>query len=104
MGPPVTRLNVCLYRTPGDGGGLPVGRFASGRTITGPSLRRLLRALHTAPPAAGCDRRHTCFAVLHPAAGEVAYVEADGCHRLLRPDGNLGQLDAVTVRHLTAGR
>ena len=44
-----------------------------------------------AGPAATCHTRHARFAVLRVGTGEAAYVDLDGCLRILSPDGTLRQ-------------
>jgi len=90
------RLLVCTYRSSGKEH-LPVGLFTSGREIRGEDLSDLLAALNAAGPARSCNRRHSAFAVLHPADGAEAYVEIDGCQRVLAPDRTLRQADAHLI-------
>jgi hypothetical protein len=94
---PVTSIRVCVFDRISSGP-IPVGRFRGGHTITGAAVAALLEALDAAPPAAACTASHTAFAVLTADnAGGWAMVELDGGHRLLRPDGTLGQLDETTI-------
>jgi predicted small lipoprotein YifL len=95
---PVTTLTVCGYdKLTGDQ--LPVGHLSGSHAIDGEAARNLLAALDKAGPAADCGAQHTRFAVLTGPnnTGGHAMVELDGCHRLLRADGSLGQLDDATV-------
>jgi hypothetical protein len=65
----------------------------------------VLAALDSAPPAAACTMRHTAFAALTADDdGGWAMVELDGCHRLLRTNNTLGQLDGTTIDLLTTPR
>jgi len=93
---PSDALRICVYDT---GGAVePVGRFASGRTITGDAARALAELLDKAGPAATCSAPHTRFAVVsRDGAAQRAVAELDGCRRLLRPDNTLGQLDAPAI-------
>jgi hypothetical protein len=96
---PSDALRVCVYDT---GGAVePVGRFASGRTITGDAARTLSEALDKAGPATTCATPHTRFAVvIRDGAAQRAVAELDGCRRLLRPNNTLGQLDAFAINAL----
>jgi hypothetical protein len=94
---PADALRVCVYATSPDAAE-PVGQFASGRTLTGNEARTLSDALANAGPATACSTPHTRFAVVRrDDAGEWAVVELDGCHRVLRPHNNLGQLDPSVI-------
>ncbi|GLW96463.1 hypothetical protein [Microtetraspora sp. NBRC 16547] len=104
--PPLQGLRVCVFRitkkTPStvEPGPMATGRLESSRILKGTKLRTLLNALDAAP-ASDCPSNHTRFAVLNPGHYRQAYVELDGCHNLLRPDGTLGQLAPDAVALLT---
>ncbi|SRR6266545_2366088 len=96
---PVTTLTVCVYdRITGEQ--LPVGNLNSSHPIEAEAAKTVLAALDKAGPAADCAMPHTRFAVLTGPknTGGHAMVELDGCHRLLRADNSLGQLDDATAR------
>jgi hypothetical protein len=89
--PVVTKdVRICVYQSAGE-----VGKLISGRTI-GDGV--LVESLDKAGPAAACPTAHTRFATVSPVdSSEGVVVELDGCHRMLRADHTLGQLDAATV-------
>jgi hypothetical protein len=93
----VGSLRVCRYdRITGDQ--LPVGNLAGTSQVDGDAAKNLLAALDKAGPAANCSAPHARFAVLMPPDhGGYAMVELDGCHRLIRADNTVGQLDEPTV-------
>jgi hypothetical protein len=99
------RLVVCTYRSSGEAK-LPEGVLSGGREIRGEQVAELLAALDAAGPALPCSRHHSAFAVLRPADGGEAYVEAyvemDGCRRVLAPDRTLRQADSHLVDLITA--
>lgn len=95
--PTPATVQVCVYGQI-SAGELPAGTLTRGHTLDGDAASGLLAALRTAGPAAQCSTPHTGFAVLTvPGFSQPALVELDGCHRLVRPDNSLGQLDAATV-------
>lgn len=96
-------LTICRYLRGGTGTNA-IGSFRGIRQLSGARLTTLLSRLAQVPVAGTCGRTETAFAVLHPSspAGEPAYVELDGCHRVLRPDNTLGQLDPTAVHALAA--
>jgi hypothetical protein len=57
--------------------------------------------LAAAWPAAPCEAVHTSFAVIRQGETSLTFVELDGCHRILAPDGTLRQGDAELARLLT---
>jgi hypothetical protein len=97
----IDRLVVCTYRNAG-GEQPPAGVLSGGREARGEQLAELLAALEGAGPARSCRRQHSAFALLRPVGGGEAYVELDGCRRVLAPDGTLRQADAQLIRLLTA--
>ena len=98
---PVSAVRVCVYDT-SRGGEPEVGQFVSGRTVAGDAAKALLTVLDQAGPATPCTASHTRFAVLTvDGAADWPTVELDGCHRLLRPDNTLGQLDDAISATLT---
>jgi hypothetical protein len=83
-------VTICVYQSDGA-----AGKLISGRTIGDGAL---VESLDKAGPAAACAAAHTRFATVSPADGSNGVmVELDGCHRMLRADHTLGQLDAATV-------
>jgi hypothetical protein len=94
----VEALRLCVYRAEAD----LVGRLATTSVIGPAPARHVVELLGKAGPAAPCASPHTRFATLAPAGTTSSVmVELDGCHRLLRQDGTLGQLDAATVTAIT---
>jgi hypothetical protein len=94
---PVSSIRVCVYGSDQASG----GKLAGTRTVTGSAATALAGALGGAGAAASCPADHTRFAVLTAAGtGSWAIAELDGCLRLLRPDGTLGQLDRDVVAKL----
>jgi hypothetical protein len=99
---PVDSLRVCVYGAI-SGGDLPVGRLETAHELTSAPAADLVKALDGTGPAAACTDRHSRFAVLQPdGQASWATVELDGCRRVQRPDGTLGQLDARTIGLVTA--
>ena len=80
--------SVCRYRA-ADPGRDPAGDFVSGEHVAPARWEALIRALEASPPASPCTAHGTTFVVL--GANTVAYVETDGCHRILAPDNTLRQ-------------
>lgn len=100
---PVGSLRVCLYErvvSKRD----QVGSLLAARGLDGDAAKNLVAALDKAGPAAGCAVPYERFAVLSSPdnVGGFAVAELDGCHRLLRSDGTLGQLDEATVALVSA--
>lgn len=89
--PGPAQVRVCVYQSVSD-----AGKLVSGRSVPVEQLP----ALDSAGPAAPCKARHTGFATL-ASENRDAWIELDGCHRMIRPDQSLGQLDAATVATLT---
>ena len=90
-------MRVCVY-DPMPGKDVPGGRLRTARTIDGGAAADLVAALDKAGPAAACSVPHSRFALVAPGGPKSwAMAELDGCHRLLRPDGTLGQLDDRVV-------
>jgi hypothetical protein len=90
-------VRVCFY-DPMPGKDVPGGRLRTARTIDAGVATELVAALDKAGPAAACSVPHNRFALVAPASPDSwAMAELDGCHRLLRPDGTLGQLDDRVV-------
>jgi hypothetical protein len=93
--PAAGAVRVCRYRsvyplgwTPDAAGAVVDGRPASGFTASPAQAADLVAALDRAGPAARCTLPHTAFAVVF-LGDEQAYVELDGCQRILAPDGTL---------------
>lgn len=90
-------LRVCTY-DPMPGKDVPGGQLRTARTLDAGATADLVAALDKAGPAAACSTPHSRFAVFAPAgSNNWAMAELDGCHRLLRPDYSLGQLDDRVV-------
>jgi hypothetical protein len=103
LGAPVTALLVCVYdQVTRDSE--PLGKLSATRSIEGDAAAGVLAALDKAGPGSDCSTPHTRFAVLTGSqhTGGFAMVELDGCHRLLRNDNTLGQLDGATVAMLVS--
>ncbi|MEU6413804.1 hypothetical protein [Microbispora sp. NPDC046933] len=104
--PPPQGLRVCVFRlakkTPDTAQtwNSVKGRLEYSYILQGRKLRTLLGALDAAP-ASDCPSDHTRFAALSSGYYLEAYVELDGCHNLLRPDGTLGRLAPDAVALLT---
>jgi hypothetical protein len=81
------QVRICVYQSEGE-----AGKLVSGHNVPAGQLA----SLDSAGPAAPCQVKHTRFATLTGDSGE-AMAELDGCHRLIRPNQTLGQLDAATV-------
>jgi hypothetical protein len=80
------------------------GTFAAGARLEGRLWRDLVRALAAAGAARPCTDPPGALALIGTPGGEIAYVELDGCRRILTPDGGLRQatFDLVArVRGLT---
>ncbi|TCO47358.1 hypothetical protein [Actinocrispum wychmicini] len=91
----VTTIRVCVYdHVTVDS--VPVGKLASARTVSGDAAKTLTDALDKAGPAAACTTQASRFAYLM-AGGDGPTVELDGCHRMLRQNNTLGQLDDATL-------
>lgn len=94
---PVESILVCVYDRI-SGSTLPVGRLDTGQEVTGAPAAALRDALDAAGPAADCSTPHTRFAVLTPEGlADWAMAELDGCQRVRRPDGTLGQLTTELI-------
>jgi hypothetical protein len=66
------------------------GQPESGFTASPSQAADIVRAIGAAGPADRCTRAHTAFAIVR-LGHEEAYVELDGCLRILAPDGKLRQ-------------
>ncbi len=89
-------IGVCVFRI----GSEPlVGEFVRGGHVTGAAAATLWRGITAGRGSAGCSRPHAMFAVLQPAtsAGQVAYVEIDGCQRAVRPDYSVGEASPAAI-------
>jgi hypothetical protein len=91
---------VCFYRSPGHGQ-LPVGVLTRGGEVRGAQLTDLVAGLDAGGPASPCSARHSAFAVLRPVDGGEAYVELDGCHRVLAADCTMREADAQLIHLVT---
>jgi hypothetical protein len=93
----VEALRLCRYQTDGQ-----VGHLGTSLVIGPTPTKQVVELLGKAGPAADCATPHTQFATLSPVGttNSVA-VELDGCYRLLRQDGTLGQLDAAAITAIT---
>jgi hypothetical protein len=95
--PPAGETRVCRYRsvyprgwTPEAVGVVVDGQPDSGFTASPAQAADVVAAIDGAGPAARCERAHTAFAVVR-LGDRPAYVELDGCLRILAPDGTLRQ-------------
>jgi hypothetical protein len=91
-------VRVCLWQP--HGSDLP--RLVAAGTVAGADLDGLLDRLDRLPAAkAACTVPHQRFATLeyvrHGWYDSAAYAELDGCRRIVRPDGTLGELDPATA-------
>jgi hypothetical protein len=91
-------LRVCAYR---DRSGPLDTYLVGGGQVTGAMETALLLGVDAGSTTVTCRQPHAMFAVLlHPGQGTPpAYVEIDGCHRVLRPDNRVGQAStsALTI-------
>lgn len=84
----ISRIRVCLYHVPRVefGGDEPAGTFITDGVLSG-GPRLDLGSLFTGPPEGiTCTQEATRFAVItRTKVGQLqtAYLELDGCHRLL---------------------
>jgi hypothetical protein len=105
---PVGEVRVCRYRSAYPPGWTPAsnqvvdGEPLDGFAASASQAAEIVAAIGAAGPASACERRHTGFAVVHLGV-EQAYVELDGCLRILAPDGTLRQGDADLVTLLATG-
>jgi hypothetical protein len=95
-------VRVCLWQP--HGSELP--RLVAAGTVAGTDLAALLARLDRLPAArAACTVSHHRFATLeyvrHGWYDSAAYAELDGCRRIVRPDGTLGELDPATAELIT---
>jgi hypothetical protein len=88
--PGTGQVRVCVFQAEGE-----AGKLVSAHNIPADQLT----SLDSAGPAVPCEVKHTRFATLTGEKGD-AWIELDGCHRMIRPDQTLGQLDAATVATL----
>ncbi len=78
---------VCVYRID-ERGQTPSGSFLSGRALRGAEWAAVVRALDATPRlTAACATPGTRFAVVLTQGPDPAYVELDGCRRVLLPGG-----------------
>jgi hypothetical protein len=101
-------LRVCRYRSVYPPDWRPASNVVvdgvpqDGFVPAGGVRDRIVAGLSDAGPAAACDERHTRFAIVFVGTGQ-AYVELDGCLRVLAPDGTLRQGTRDLVTLLTSG-
>jgi hypothetical protein len=93
---------VCLWQPRGSG----QPRLVTAGTVAGTGLVNLLTRLDHLPAAgSACTVPHHRFAVLqyvrHGWYDSAAYAELDGCRRILRADGTLGELGPATAELIT---
>jgi hypothetical protein len=102
---PTGEVRVCRYRSsyPTDANQVAQGVPAGGFVASPSQAAQLVAAIGAAGPAAACEQRHSGFAVVHLGDTGLAYVELDGCRRILAPDHTLRQGDAGLVALLTTG-
>ena len=95
--PPAGATRVCRYRslyppgwTPDKAGEVVDGQPEGGFTASPSQAADVVAAIGGAGPAARCKRTHGTFAIVQ-LGDDQAYVELDGCLRILAPDGTLRQ-------------
>ena len=96
-------VRICLWQPPR---GTELPRLLKAGTVAGADLEDLLTRLDRLPAAgAKCAVPHHRFATLeyvrHGWYDSAAYAELDGCRRIVRPDGTLGELDPATAELIT---
>ena len=84
----IDRVRVCLYQVPRSelGGAKPAGTFTAGELLSGAPRQKLGTLVTGLAAAVPCRREATRFAVLtRVKIGQdpTAYLELDGCRRLL---------------------
>jgi hypothetical protein len=107
--PPAAQTRICRYRsvyppgwTPDAVGEVVEGRPEGGFTASPTQVADVVEAIDGAGPAARCVRTHTTFAIVQLGTDQ-AYVELDGCLRILAPDGTLRQGTHDLATLLTTG-
>lgn len=104
---PAGPIQVCRYSSVYPPGWTETAGMETEVTVEGGFTARdaaasgIATALAEAGPAKPCTARHGTFAVLQ-AASDTAYVELDGCLRILAPDGTLRQGTPRLARLLTS--
>jgi len=87
-------LRVCEYRVRAE----PLNPYLlGGGQVSGTTETALLQGITAGRATTTCTRPRTTFAVLLGPQAPGAYVEIDGCHRVLRPDNRIGQANAAAL-------
>ena len=92
--------NLCVYAI--DDRETPAGTFVSGRPLRRAAWGAVVEAMDAAPRADGaCTTVGSRFALVMTPGWEPAYVELDGCRRVLLPGGGFRRATPALVRLLT---
>lgn len=92
--PQPASLQVCVYRDRAE----PLNPYLlGGDRVSGTTETALLQGIATGRATTTCTLPRTTFAVLLGPRAPYAYVEIDGCHRVLRPDNRIGQANATAL-------
>jgi hypothetical protein len=98
---PTTPNQLSLCRFAADPRDVTAGNFVSGKKLTGATMTSVLAELEASQPASPCTLTSSTFAVLMPnPAGATAYVELDGCHRILTDTHELRQASPELIAML----
>jgi hypothetical protein len=92
--PQPASLQVCVYRDRAE----PLNPYLlGGGPVSGTAETALLQGIATGRATTTCALPRTTFAVLLRPQAPPAYVEIDGCRRVLRPDNRIGQANAAAL-------
>ena len=92
--PQPASLQVCVYRSRAE----PLNPYLlGGGRVSGTTETALLQGIAAGRATTTCALPRTTFAVLLGPRAPYAYVEIDGCHRVLRPDNRIGQASAAAL-------
>lgn len=92
--PQPASLQVCVYRDRAE----PLNPYLlGGGQVSGTTETALLHGIAAGRATTACTLPRTTFAVLLGPHAPYAYVEIDGCHRVLRPGNRIGQADAAAL-------
>jgi hypothetical protein len=94
FGPQPASLLVCEYR---DRAGQDNPYLLGGGQVSGTTETSLLQGIASGRATTTCTLPRTTFAVLLPPHAPPAYVEIDGCHRVLRPDNGIAQATTAAL-------
>ncbi len=94
------QLRVCIYR---DG----TRAFIRGGIMGQTPESKLLGEIQAGRTSTLCRHTHTTFAVLEAVSpahrgGQIAVAELGGCHRILRPDNEIGAISSAGLAILRA--